>query len=120
MRALFSFGSWDASTRALLADSRESFGRIRAVLRLLLNEGHPRVWRLRLLVKTGLRCLSLAKRRKEVVTSFSSLLSVRVGRICSIVIETSGLEQVTHPSDAFHELSQALGISWMKTIPRLK
>ena len=84
MRALFSFRSWDASTRALLADSRESFGRIRAVLRLLLNEGHPRVWRLRLLVKTGLRCLSLAKRRKEVVTSFSSLLPMRVRRICSV------------------------------------
>ena len=120
MRALVSFLPWACSTRALLADGRKSFRRIRALLRLLLYESHPRVWRLRLLVKAGLRCLSLAKRRKEIVTSFSSLLTVSVRRISSVVVETSGLVQVAHPSDALHELSQALGITWMQAVPRLK
>ena len=122
MRTLVSFLPWDAtSTRALLADGRKSFRRISALLRLLLlQEVHPRIWLLRLLVETGLRCFSLAKRREEEVTSFSSRLAVSVRRISSVVVETSGLVQVAHPSDALHELSQALSVTWMKAIPRLK
>ena len=121
MRTLLSM-PWDVSTRALLAvaDCCKGFSALSVLRRLLLEPTQPRIWLLSLLMETGLWCFSLAKRRKEVVASSASLLTVSVGRISTVVVEARGLIQVAQPPDALHELSQALGIAWMQTIPRLK